>query len=167
MNNLFNDAEFWVLIAFIVFVVLIIGKAKSAVDKALNKRSNDIKEKIDNTEEALNEAQKILKNSQDLLINHKKSSEKLIKDQQDIAIKNSEDYLNNIDKEIKRKISTAKKEIEYLHTNAVMNIQEKISTVTINTLEDILSTDFQLSKDKNLFNHFIKEIPSALSYFKK
>ena len=167
MDNLFNDAEFWVLIAFIVFVILIGRKAKSTADIALNKRSNDIKEKIDNTEETLHEAQKILKSSQDLLINHKKSSEKLIKDQQAIALKNSEEYLNNIDKEIKRKQSSAKKEIEYVHTNAIMNIQDKISMVTMNTLEDILSTDFKLSKDKNLLNKFIKEIPSALSYFKK
>ena len=167
MNDLFNDAEFWVLIAFIVFIILVGRKAKSVTDTALDKRSNDIKEKINNTEEALQEAQKLLKSSQDSLIKHKKSSEKMIKDQHDMAIKNSKDYLINIDKEIERKKSSAKKEIEYIHSNAIAIIQEKISIITINTIKDLLSDDSKLSKDKNLFNNFIKEIPSALSYFKK
>jgi len=167
MNDLFNDAEFWVLIAFIVFIILVGRKAKSVTDTALDKRSNDIKEKINNTEEALQEAQKLLKSSQDSLIKHKKSSEKMIKDQHDMAIKNSKDYLKNIDKEIERKKSSAKKEIEYIHSNAIAIIQEKISIITINTIKDLLSDDSKLSKDKNLFNNFIKEIPSALSYFKK
>jgi len=167
MNNLFNDAEFWVLIAFIVFIILVGRKARSIANIALDKRSNDIKEKIYNTEEALYAAQKLLKNSQDSLVKHKKFSVNMIKDQQNIAIKNSDDYLKNIDKEIERKKSSAKKEIEYIHSNAIATIQEKISVITINTLEDLLSSDSSLSKDKNLLNNFVKEIPSALSYFKK
>ena len=97
MVNLFGDAEFWVLIAFIVFIVLIGRKAKSAMNDVLEKRSNDIREKISNTENTLLEAQKLIKNSQDVLRDHKKSSEKLIKEQEEIALKNSEIYLENIE----------------------------------------------------------------------
>ena len=167
MVNLFGDAEFWVLIAFIVFIVLIGRKAKSAMNDVLEKRSNDIREKISNTENTLLEAQKLLKNSQDILRDHKKSSEKLIKEQEEIALKNSEIYLENIDQEVERKKSSAAKEIEFIHSNAASQIQEKISKLVISSIEDLLSNEFKTSKNSNLANDFIDQIPSALSYFKK
>ena len=133
----------------------------------LEKRSRDIEDKITNTENALLEAKKLLKSSQDLLLDHKKSSEKLIREQEDIAIKNSEIYLQNIDKEIERKQASASKEIEFIHSNAALKIQQKISQISISTIEDLLSNDFKPSKNNNLENDFIDQIPSALSYFKK
>ena len=123
--------------------------------------------KITNTENALLEAKKLLKSSQDLLLDHKKSSEKLIREQEDIAIKNSEIYLQNIDKEIERKQASASKEIEFIHSNAALKIQQKISQISISTIEDLLSNDFKPSKNNNLENDFIDQIPRALSYFKK
>ena len=167
MNNLFGDAEFWVLIAFIVFIILVGRKAKSTIDISLDKRSNDIKEKITSTENALLEAKKLLKESQHILIEHKKSAEKLIQDQQEVALKNSELYLQNIDKEIERKKASAANEIEFIHTSATLKIQEKISQVSINAIEDLLSSDFKPSQKNNLIEEFIKEIPSALTYLKR
>ena len=167
MSNLFGDAEFWVLIAFIVFIILVGRKAKSAIDSSLDKRANDIKEKIESTEAALFDAQKLLKNSQNLLMEHNNSSENLIKEQKLNAENNSKNYLDNIDNEIKRKKLTAIKEIEFLHSNASLKIQEQISQVCINSIEDILSNDFKPSNKDTLINNFIDDIPSALSYFKK
>ena len=91
----------------------------------------------------------------------------LIKEQEEIALKNSEIYLENIDQEIERKKFSAAKEIEFIHSNAASQIQEKISKIVISSIEDLLSNDFKTSKNNNLVNDFIDQIPSALSYFKK
>ena len=167
MNELFHDAEFWVLIAFIIFVLLIVRKGKSLVEKTLDDRSNAIKDKINNSKNALHEAQKLLKNSQDLLREHKKSAKDIIKEQKAIADNNAKNYLLNINKEIDRKILSAEKEIEYMHINTINNIQEKISKVTIKTLEDLFSNELKSSNNNNLFDNFLKEVPQALSNYKK
>jgi len=167
MTELFHDAEFWVLMAFLIFILLIGRKGKSIAEKTLDDRSNAIKDKIDNSENTLHEAQQLLKNSQDLLREHKKSSKDIIKKQKELANNNAENYLLNINKEINRKIVSAEKEIEYMQINMINNIQEKISTVVIKTLEDLFSNELKSSNNKNLFENFLKEVPKALYNYKK
>jgi len=167
MTDLFNDAEFWVLIAFLIFILLIGSKGKSIAEKTLDNRSNAIKDKIYSSENTLHEAQQLLKNSQDLLREHKKSSKDIIKKQIEVGDNNAKNYLLNINKEIDRKILAAEKEIEYMHINTINNIQEKISKVTIKTLEDLFSNELKSSNNNNLFDNFLKEVPQALSNYKK
>ncbi len=50
------DEKFWVLIAFILFLLLIGKNATNAANSALDSRSNIIKDNINNAEEALTEA---------------------------------------------------------------------------------------------------------------
>ena len=81
------DEKFWVLIAFILFVLLIGKKATNAANSALDSRSNIIKDKINNAEEALTEAKELLKESQKALSHHKNESDELINKQKDLAEK--------------------------------------------------------------------------------
>ena len=77
------DEKFWILIAFILFVILIGKKATNAANSALDSRSNIIKDKINNDEEALTEAKELLKESQKALSDHKNESDDFINKQKD------------------------------------------------------------------------------------
>ena len=157
------DEKFWVLMAFILFIILVAKKVTKAANTALDNRSNTIKEKIDNSENAFLDAQKLLKESQEALANHKAASEKLILNQKELALKNATLHLENLNIKIERKNVSAEREIQYMHTEAVNNVKNKITTITLRSVEYIVTKELNNNKSNKIFDNFIKNIPSALS----
>ena len=157
------DEAFWVLIAFILFILIVGKKATKAINTGLDTRSNAIKDKIDISENALNEAKKLLNDSQSALTEHKTQTLELIDKQKNQAHKNADIYLDNIKNEIDRKVISAEREIEYMHTEVVSNIKNKITEITLKSVEEIAVTEFSNDKSSKVFENFIKDIPSALT----
>ena len=157
------DEAFWVLIAFILFIIIVGKKATKAINTGLDARSNAIKDKIDISENALNEAKKLLKDSQSALAGHKTKTLELIDKQKNQAHKNAAKYLDNIKSEIDRKVISAEREIEYMHTEVVNNIKNKITEITLKSVEEIAVTEFSNDKSDKVFDNFIKDIPSGLA----
>ena len=157
------DEAFWVLIAFILFIIIVGKKATKAINTGLDARSNAIKDKIDISENALNEAKKLLKDSQSALTDHKTKTLELIDKQKDQAHKNAAKYLDNIKSEIDRKVISAEREIEYMHTEVVNNIKNKITEITLKSVEEIAGTEFSNGEPNKVFDNFLKGIPSALT----
>ena len=156
------DEKFWVLIAFILFIVLISKKATNAANSALDNRSNIIKDKINNAEEALTEAKELLKETKKALSDHKNKSDDLINKQKDLAEKNAVIYANKIQDEIKRKNISADREIQYMNTEAILQIKNKITSVTLQSVEDIATNELKNSKSDKIYQNFINDIPKAL-----
>ena len=157
------DEAFWVLIAFILFIIIVGKKATKAINSGLDARSNAIKDKIDISENALNEAKKLLNDSQSALTAHKTKTLDLIDKQKNQAQKNAALYLDNIKSEIDRKVISAEREIEYMHAEVVNNIKNKITEITLKAVEEIAVTEFSSGKSNKVFDNFIKDIPSALT----
>ncbi len=151
------DEAFWVLIAFILFIIIVGKKATKAINIGLDARSNAIKDKIDISENALNEAKKLLNDSQSALADHKAQTLKLIDKQKHQAHKNATIYLDNIKSEIDRKVISAEREIKYMHTEVANNIKNKITEITLKSVEEIAVTEFSNDKSDKVFDNFIKK----------
>ncbi len=156
------DEKFWVLIAFILFIILIGKKATNAANNALDNRSNLIKDKIQHAEATLLDAKQLFKDSQQALSNHKNEAGDLIDKQKKIAEKNAIIYAQKIDEEIKRKNISAEKEIQYMHTEAVALIKEKITSITLKSAEEIALNELKDTKSDKIYENFRKDIPKAL-----
>ena len=156
------DEKFWVLIAFILFILLVAKKATNAANSALDNRSNLIKDKINNAEETLMESKQLLKESQKALTLHKNETNDLINKQKDLAKKNAIIYDNKIEDEITRKNISADREIQYMHTEAAKLIKNKITTVTLQSVEDIAVNELKNAKSDKIYQNFISDIPKAL-----
>ena len=156
------DEKFWVLIAFILFIILVSKKATNAANTALDNRSNVIKDKISSAEATLTEAKQLLNDSQQALTDHKNEVNNLINKQKEIAEKNANIYADKISDELKRKNIAADREIQYLHTEAVTLIKNKIATITLSTVEEIANNEFKDTKSDIIYENFISNIPKAL-----
>ena len=156
------DEKFWVLIAFILFIILVSKKATNAANTALDNRSNVIKDKISSAEATLTEAKQLLKDSQQALTDHKNEVNNLINKQKEIAEKNANIYADKISDELKRKNIAADREIQYLHTEAATLIKNKITTITLSTVEEIANNEFKDTKSDIIYENFISNIPKAL-----
>ena len=86
----------------------------------------------------------------------------MINKQKDLAEKNAIIYANKIQDEIKRKNISADREIQYMHTEATLQIKNKITSVTLQSVEDIATNELKNSKTDKIYQNFITSIPKAL-----
>ena len=156
------DEKFWVLIAFILFILLIGKKATKAANTTLDNRSNLILDKINHSENTLSEAKQLLKESQQALAQHKNESNNLINKKRELAEKSAAEYANKIQEELERKSISAEREIKYMHTEATAHIKNKITSITLRAVEDIARNELKDTKSDKIYQKFISDIPKAL-----
>ena len=49
-----------------------------------------------------------------------------------------------------------------MHTEVVNNIKNKITEITLKSVEEIAGTEFSNGEPNKVFDNFLKDIPSAL-----
>jgi len=163
MTDLFNDSSFWVLIAFIIFIILVSVKAKSKINDILEGRALLIKNKIQESEKALQEAQILLKESQLAFKNYKNNSKNIISTEKQKALDKSKNYLNKIEEDIKRKEILMDKEIDYLQHNVKASIKRQILEITINSVQNLISNTKNIQASDMIFKGFLEKIPGTIS----
>jgi F-type H+-transporting ATPase subunit b len=163
MSKLFHDPSFWVLIAFIIFITVVVVKAWSSIITVLEGRSTLIKNKISESEKTLTDAKELLKESQNALKKYKSNSKELVSQEKQKALEKASSFIEKIEEDIKRKENLMDKEIEYLQNSVKISVQEKILEITINTLQNIISDPKNIQYSDLQFKKFLKKIPKTVS----
>ncbi len=159
---MFSDPQFWVAVSFFLFIAAIFNPVRKILTKSLDVQINEIKNKIDESENIKNQAQKTLselkkrenevdKEIQELKIN----SNKKISEIKDLS---SKKLLEQIDK---RK-SLAENKIEQLVRETNVSIKNYISNVSVAATIHILQNNLSADKKSNLVEESIKELNIAL-----
>lgn len=152
----------WVLIAFVLFFILIGKKIWSFVSLNLDSRKKLI-------EEELNEAKKLREEAQnELNMSLKKQKEiniqisKIIEDAKLTADKIKEDAENKASILIKRKEEQAKQKIRSAEFDAVSEIKNISSDLSINLAKSYLQNELNETVQKELYLKSTKELKNKL-----
>ena len=159
---MFNDPQFWVLIAFIIFIGIIFNPIRKILLSGLDSKINDIKESIGQAEKLKNDTQQTLS--------------EIKKRQNEVKIE-----IQNIQKEARHKISliennshTKLKEqinkrndlekikIEQITRDANTYILQYISQTAITASINILKKKLNEKQKQNLINQSIAELNTVL-----
>ena len=159
---MFNDPQFWVLIAFIIFIGIIFNPIRKILLASLDSKINDIKENIDQAEKLKNDTQQTLS--------------EIKKRQNEVKIE-----IQNIQKEARNKISLIennahtklkeqinkrndleKLKIEQITRDANTYIQQYISETAITATINILKKKLNEKQKQNLINQSIAELNTVL-----
>jgi len=157
----FVDPQFWVAIAFIIFLAVIFNPIRKILGTALNSKIQDIKNSIEEAENIKDETQNTLsdlkKRQNDVQIEieniHKEAKEKI----KMLELQAEEKLKEKIDK--RNLLATAKVEQMTKDANAV--IQRNISQTAIEAALTILKKKLDQDEKQNLINRSIKELSSA------
>ena len=155
---MFSDPQFWVFVAFVIFIIAVFKPVRTMFTSGLEHRINVIKNTIDQAEKIKNEAQQTLseikKRQNDVKLevqtiqNNAREKITLIK-------KQSNQKLNE---QIKKRNALAKIKIEQMTRDANMKVQQYIVQNAIQaTIEIINNKLVQLEKQK-LINQSIAEL---------
>lgn len=159
---MFSDPQFWVALAFVVFVIAIFNPVRKLLSSSLDTRIKEIKDSIDQAEDLKNETQANLSEIK------KRQSE--VKNEIEEIKKSAKNKIQILENQAKEKLVdlTAKKEllasekIEQMARDANLEIQEYISRTSIEASIIVLKKKLDKEGKQNLINSSIKELSSII-----
>ena len=149
---MFSDPQFWVAIAFIIFILAIFNPVRKILNSSLDTKINEIKESIEEAENLKNDTQVTLS--------------EIKKRQNEVELEIKEIHLNSKDKikilesqaQIKlseqnsKRESLAKAKIEQMVRDANLMVKQHITQTAINAAVIVLEKKLNAEEKQNLIN---------------
>mgnify|MGYP001442546516 CR=1 FL=1 len=159
---MFSDPQFWVLIAFIIFIAAVFNPVRKILIKSLDEKINAISENLNNAEKLKEDSQKTLseiKIKQNQLIKTldtmKEETRVKIEDNKLLYDKKLNEQINKINE-------LSKIKIDQMIREANMEVQQYIFQSAINVTLDILENKMNDEERSKLIRQSLNDVNSAL-----
>ena len=157
-----SDPQFWVAVAFIIFIIAIFNPVRKMLTSSLDAKIIEIKNNI-------NEAENLKSETLNILSDIKKRQNEVELGIQEIH-KNAKEKIKILEKKAKEKLDdqTIKREainnlkIDQMIRDAKLMIQENISNTAIDAVLSILEKKLNNEERQNLINSSLKDLNSVL-----
>ena len=159
---MFSDPQFWVFIAFIIFIGVIIKPARKIFAINLGDKIQEIKDSIDQAEKIKNDAQ--------LTLSEVKKRQNEVKEEISLMEKEAKERITMIEQSTKSKLidqinkrnALASVKIDQMTRDANIEIQKHITQIAISATVNILEKKLNDKEKQNLINQSVNELGSAL-----
>jgi F-type H+-transporting ATPase subunit b len=161
---MFQDPTFWVLVAFIGFVgVLVYFKVPGMVIKGLDARAEKIKADLE-------DADALLKEAQDLLASYQKKQREAADEAQEIKARAKEEgkrIVENgrarLEDSLQRREKLAMDRITQAEASALDEIRARTVDIALDATRDLLADNLSDHKANAMLDDAIKELPGRLN----
>ena len=159
---MFSDPQFWVSVAFIVFILVIFHPIRKTLKSSLDSKIDEIKNKIE-------EAENLKSETQINLSNIKKRQNEVKKEIEEIHL-SSKEKINLLETKAKEKLNEQinkreillKSKLDQISRDANSSIQQMITNTTIEATVAILEKKLNQEEKQNLINQSIKDTKLVL-----
>ena len=159
---MFSDPQFWVFIAFIIFIGVIIKPVRKILSINLGDKIQEIKDSIDQAEKIKNDAQ--------LALSEIKKRQNEVKGEIDLIEQEAKEKITIIEKnahtklidQINKRNALASVKIDQITRDANTEIQKHITQIAISATVNILEKKLNDKENQNLINQSVNELGSAL-----
>ena len=159
---MFSDPQFWVFIAFIIFIGVMIKPVRKILSINLGDKIQEIKDSIDQAEKIKNDAQ--------LTLSKIKKRQNEVKGEIDLIEQEAKEKITVIEKnahtklidQINKRNALASLKIDQITRDANIEIQKHITQIAISATVNILEKKLNDKEKQNLINQSVNELGSAL-----
>jgi F-type H+-transporting ATPase subunit b len=156
------EAEFWVLVAFVVAIWFLIAKAKGTVTGGLDARAAKIKAELDEAQKLRDEAQARLAEFQLKQRDALKEAEGIValarEEAQRLAVQGAKD----LEAAIERRRRMAQEKIALEEQKAMSDLRIAAVDVAVAALRRVLAEDLNAAQQSALIDNAINAIPPTL-----
>ena len=155
---MFLDPQFWVAVAFILFIAAIFNPVRKILTSSLDSQIDEIKNKINESENLKKDAEKALSELKLRQQEVQKEIKALNDNAENKIIKLEEQAKQKINDQIEKRKILAENKIEQLLRDANLSIKKYISDTAINTAVNILNNNLTHEKKSSLMDDSIKQV---------
>ena len=157
---MFSDPQFWVFIAFIIFIGVIFNPVRKTLSTGLDSKIQEIKDSI-------NQAEKV-KNDSQITLSEIKKKQNEVKETINLLNKETKDKIAIIEENARAKLkeqmdkrnTLASIKIEQMTRDANTEIQQYITLTALSATVDILNKKLNDQEKQKLINQSINELSS-------
>jgi F-type H+-transporting ATPase subunit b len=163
MMELLHEAEFWVLIGFILFVVLIWRKASLALTGGLDARGERIRKQIDEAAALRAEAETMLHDAEQRQRAALEEAKAILADATREAARLKEQAAKDLASLLERRRQGALDKIAQAEATAIAEVRRYAVDVAIAATREVLTAQVQGSLADRMIDQAIAELPRRLS----
>ena len=157
-----SDPEFWVAVAFVLFVALIVWKGMKPLLAALDVRANRIRLQIEETRSLRAEAERALGEANRKVREAKSEAEAILTHAQAEVERLKVQAVESLEASLKRREDLALQRIAQAEQQAAADVRTAAVDVAIAATERLLREKLDGAKGDALIDQAIKELPSKL-----
>lgn len=162
MPELLMEAEFWVLVAFIIAISFLVYKAKDAVTGGLDARAAKIKAELDEAQKLRDEAQARLAEFQLKQRDALKEAEGIIALAKEEAQRLAAQGAKDLEAAIERRRRMAQEKIALEEQKAMSDLRIAAVDVAVAALRRVLAEDLNAAQQSALIDNAINALPPTL-----
>ena len=157
-----NAPEFWVAIAFVIFVALVWKKASVAIGTMLDGRAERIRSELDEAERLHKDAQALLNGYQSRLADAQKEAEAVLAHAREEAARLRSQAGSDLEASLKRREAQAMDRIAQAEAAALAEVRNLTVDIAIGASKRVLSGGLPAAQADKLIEQSISELPKHL-----
>lgn len=157
-----NAPEFWVAIAFVIFVALVWKKASAAIGTMLDGRAERIRSELDEAERLHKDAQALLNGYQSRLADAQKEAEAVLAHAREEAARLRSQAGSDLEASLKRREAQAMDRIAQAEAAALAEVRNLTVDIAIGASKRVLSGGLPAAQANKLIEQSIGELPKHL-----
>jgi F-type H+-transporting ATPase subunit b len=162
MSELLNSPEFWVAVAFVIFVTAAFKKVRDGLNSALDGRSARIKAQLDEAQSLREEAQALLAEYQRKQRGAGDEAKAFVEHAKAEAARSREQAQADLEKAVERREQQALEKIEQAEAAALKEVRDQAVDLAIAATAQLLSESVAAQKGEALVDEAIAELPEKL-----
>jgi F-type H+-transporting ATPase subunit b len=162
MTALLNSPEFWVAVAFLIFIGAAFKKVREALNSALDERSGRIKAQLDEAQSLREEAQALLAEYQRKQRDAGEEAKAFVEHAKEEAERTREQAQADLEKSVKRREQQALDKIEQAEAAALKEVRDRAVDLAVAATAKLLSESVAADKGERLVDEAIAELPEKL-----
>ena len=159
---LFEEAEFWVLVAFLIAIGFLVYKVKGTVTGSLDARAAKIKAEIDEAQKLRDEAQARLGEFQLKQRDALKEAEGIIAQAKAEAERLAAQGIKDLEAAVERRRRMAAEKIALEEQKAMADLKNAAVDVAVAALRRVLAEDLDAARRSALIDQAIEALPPTL-----
>ena len=153
---------FWVLIAFVIFVSISFRSAKKLIISGLDRRTEEIKKRLQEAENIRNEAKKILGVNIKKLETAKNGVATILSEANKEAEMQKKKALENLNNSMERNKDQLQDRIQKNEKETIEKLKRIISTISISASESFLKNNIDEKLHNQLIENSLSELPKKI-----
>ena len=162
--ELFSDPEFWVLIAFVVFIAAVGKKGWVAITGVLDSRAAAIKSELDRAVQLREEAQALLAGYQRQQRNAVKETAAIIEQAKHMAEIEQERTKADFEAALERRTRAATEKIAQAEARALADIRAETVEITIAATRAVIASSLDEARADALIDEAIAGLSTRLTH---
>lgn len=159
---LLQSGEFWVGFTFCLVMVLLAKPAGRAISALLQKRSDTVRDKVEEAEKLAAEAEKLLEKYKKQSENAEKDIRRLTEKTEKLIDRLNRDAQEKFESALKKQEENSFKRLKAQKDQALAEIRDLAVNISVKTAEELLKEHLSAEKQNALMSETIDELPALL-----